>query len=145
MSSSQQPKEIALIRYCVPDRTISPSQRDLFESPAYDSTISLYLPLHDARTSSTLKKGAEGLDVHGFAYLKHETTVTNWSEVTEEYLREVEELLCRVTGAGKAVACSYELRRAVESSGERCQKSVKEGAGLVVGMAEMSRDRFSGT
>lgn len=144
---NEKQQDMALIRYCVPDRSVPPSQRNFYAFPAHQSTTTLSVPLHDARTYPHLIKGKEGLDVHGFAYIKHKTSITNWFEgtdVEDAYLRETELLVCQVTGAKRAVASSCAFRRKLESSAEELAKKAKQGGSLALSMAKMPKNRCNG-
>ncbi len=107
----------AKIRFTVPDLTISADERALFTFPANKDIVEEQIELHDVGSSPELVEGAGGLDAQGFAYIKHRSALLDadqWytgKRVEEVYLPEMEELVCKVTGANRAVVNNVVFRR----------------------------------
>lgn len=107
----------ATFRFDVPDHSLSAHDRALFAPPGAKEVVKERLELHDFWTSPDVVKGAEGLDVQGFTYIKHQSALESadrWltgTDIEEVYIRECEDLICKVTGAKRAVANNVFFRR----------------------------------
>jgi hypothetical protein len=116
----------AILRFSVPDQSVTAEERSLFAFPANKSVVEETLSLHnfysapdarDATDTAGLVKGRNGLDVQGFTYVKHRSALSDsgtWfegKEVERLYIPEVEKLICEVTGAKTAVVANVAIRR----------------------------------
>ena len=116
MGVEEEP-QYGTIRFIVPDLDVSAQDRSLFGFPGNKESVDEQIKLHNFRTSQDVVKGPEGLDVQGFAYVEHRSvlsTAEQWADskrVEEVYLPEVEELICKLTGAKRAVANNVAIRR----------------------------------
>lgn len=64
-----------VVRYNVPDLSIPPEERGLFSGPAHKSGEDVEVDLYDPDTAPELVQGPEGLDVQGFTYVKHRSSL----------------------------------------------------------------------
>lgn len=107
----------ATFRYDIPDNSLSPDERALFAPPAAKKVVKERLELLNFWTSPEVVKGADGLDVQGFTYVEHQSALESadrWltgTDIEEVYIRECEDLICKVTGAKRAVANNVFFRR----------------------------------
>lgn len=114
----------ATIRYNVPDFSVPAQDRSLFATAAPKQVSDLKIPLRDARTDSDIVQGPAGLDIQGFAYVNHHSALDDsgrWfvgQDFEEVYLPEVCDLVCKVTGAKKAIVnnCAFRRRLADEQA-----------------------------
>ncbi|CAK7226990.1 hypothetical protein SBRCBS47491_006417 [Sporothrix bragantina] len=111
------PKSVrGMVRYNVPDDSVSPKDRGLFSGPAHKSAVDADVDLFDPETDPAIIQGPEGLDVQGFTYVKSPSALTleQWMSghnVEETYIPEVEELMRRVTGASTVVVNHLGIRK----------------------------------
>lgn len=117
MGSISEDIHEGIFRFSVPDLSLSAEERSLFAFPANKEVKEERLRLYDARTDGNLVRGPEGLDVHGFTYINHRSALSDCDQwftgqnIEEIYLPEVEELVCRITGAKRAVVNNVAFRR----------------------------------
>lgn len=115
-SLDQPPLHHGIIRYSIPDLSLTADERAFYGLPASKEVFEEDLPLHDARTSSAITPGPAGLDVQGFAYVKH-TSAFSADELFQDrtledkYFPEVCNLVRDVTGASKVVVLNGIFRR----------------------------------
>ena len=148
MASSEQ--SYGKFRFDVPDNSITPEMRGYYAPPGAKEVKYERLPLHDFRISSDIVKGAKGLDVQGFTYVKHRSVLQNsdqWfdaAKVEQTYIAEVEELVKEVTGAKRTVANNVAFRRKLADQQEDPKWYSKRGDDLDKIMATMPTDRNFG-
>ena len=117
MGSLEQKVQPAILRYIVPDLSVPAKDRSFFAFPANKEVVDTGVQLRDFRTDPDIVRGPAGLDVQGFTYIAHESALAKsdgWYEgqnVEEIYLPEVEALICKVTGAKRAVVNNVAFRR----------------------------------
>ena len=104
------------VRYNLPDTSVRPEDRGLFSGPAHKSGEDVDVDLYDPVASSDIIQGPEGLDIQGFTYVKHKSSlgVDDWLEgnnVEEKYVPEVEALVRQVTGAKTVVVNHLGIRK----------------------------------
>lgn len=105
------------LRFSEPDLSVSAAERALYTFPATKRFTDEAVQLHDFNAADELTKGAEGIDVQGFSYIKHRSIITEEDEwftgqnVEEKYIPETEELVLKITGARKAVVSQIGFRR----------------------------------
>ncbi|KAK4508374.1 hypothetical protein PRZ48_002112 [Zasmidium cellare] len=104
------------LRFDVPEKD-GPTykERAHLAPPAAKDSVEERLELHDMRTSPEIVKGGAGLDVQGFTYLQHRSVVQDellaGRNVEDVYIPELQDLLCQITGAKKALVDSVLFRR----------------------------------
>ena len=108
----------ASARYMEPDDSITAEERCLYLFPAAKVVKDVTHKLHDIRTSSDIEQGPEGLDVQGFTYLKHDSALSGEQfyegrNVEETYFPEMVDLICKVTGAKRAIVDGVAMRRRI--------------------------------
>ncbi|KAF2168949.1 hypothetical protein M409DRAFT_52933 [Zasmidium cellare ATCC 36951] len=96
-----------VIRYIVSAKDPPPEKRSLFGLAANSSWTDHELAVRDFRKAEELVKGPEGLDVQGFTYIDHESALSK----SDTCLPEVCDLVCKVTGASKAIVLNCAFRR----------------------------------
>lgn len=111
----------AILRFKEPNFYIGPEDRSLFALCAATRVVDAEINLHDARNSAEIAKGAAGLDVQGFTYVKHRSALANsnrpsesWFEgqnLEDVYFPEVCKLICDLTGAKRAIVNNSAFRR----------------------------------
>ena len=115
-STTADEPQYGILRFAEPDDSAHAEDRELFALAASKVVHDEKLILHDARTDPNIVKGPAGLDVQGFAYIKHQSALTSqeWftgMNIEEVYLPEMEKLLCEITGAKRAVTNNAAFRR----------------------------------
>lgn len=112
MGSIEETQPVGTVRYAVPENDDGLEERSIFAFPAKKHIEDREVKLHDMRTDPDFVHGPEGCDAQGFTYVNHHSCLSDgyrWFEegvMEREYLRETEELLCRVLGARKAISNS---------------------------------------
>jgi GA4 desaturase len=143
---NQDTQHFAKLRFGIPDLSVSPEDRALYGFPANKEVIQERVKLHDFRTSSEVTKGPEGLDVQGFTYINHRSALNNSDQrFTEEDVRktfipEVEDLICKVTGAKRAVANNIAFRRKLATEQEDPKFYYKKDHPLDQALSKFPRD-----
>lgn len=104
------------VRYNLPDLSVKAEDRGLFSGPAHKHGEDVEVDLYDPETSPDITLGPEGLDKQGFTYVKAPSALNteDWltgNNVEEKYVKEVEELVKRVTGARKVVVNHLGIRK----------------------------------
>ncbi|CRG92820.1 hypothetical protein PISL3812_09890 [Talaromyces islandicus] len=112
-----------LFQYVEADNSVPAEERALYTLPSSRTIVDIRQPLYDMRTSTNIVKGPDGLDVQGFTYLEHSSTLSggDWfagSNIEEIYIPEIIELICNITGAKRAVVDSVQIRRRVANEEE---------------------------
>lgn len=113
-----------VVRYNIPDFSVPAEERCTFAFAAPKDVADLSVPLRDARTDPDIVKGPAGIDVQGFTLIKHRSALHNsdrWftgQDFEEVYMPEVCDLVCKVTGAKKAIInnCAFRRRLADEQA-----------------------------
>lgn len=110
------PTAKATLRFGHPDLSVPDEERSMLNLPAPKDIVNVQVELLDARKSPDIVQGAEGLDVQGFTYIKHHSSICDGMRVISDrnaeeiYLPEVEELICKTTGASNAVIINSGIR-----------------------------------
>jgi GA4 desaturase len=104
------------VRYNLPDLSVRAEDRGLFSGPAHKYGEDVEVDLYDPELSSDIVQGSEGLDVQGFTYVKAPSALDteDWltgTNVEEIYVKEVEELVKKVTGAKKVIVNHLGIRK----------------------------------
>lgn len=115
------------MRFKIPDSSITSQDRGLYALAAPKEVHDLKIPLHDARTDTNIVKDPVGLDTQGFAYVDHHSALDDsdrWfigQDFEEIYMPEVRDLVCKVTGAKKAIIinCAFRRRLADEQADQK--------------------------
>ncbi|KAF7188080.1 Gibberellin cluster GA4 desaturase [Pseudocercospora fuligena] len=120
-SIGNPPSQKGFIRFTVPDNSIPPEERGLFGIPGNKLVKEEEIDVIDYRnaTDENVVKEPQGLDVQGFTYVEHFSSLIEgdkWFELEGEefekvYFEEVKELICKVTGASRAVVNNSGFRR----------------------------------
>ena len=109
-------QHFGVLRFGIPDDSLTAEERGLFAPKANKGIVEEKLVLHDARTDTNIVAGPDGLDVQGFAYIKHQSALTSqeWftgDNVENVYLPELTNLMLSITGAKNAVVNNVAFRR----------------------------------
>lgn len=109
------------VRYNLPDLTVRPEDRGLFSGPAHKSGEDVDVNLYDPVQAPEIIQGPEGLDVQGFTYVKHQSTLdeNDWlvgTNVEVKYVPEVVELVQKVTGAKRVVVNHLGIRKRLSAN-----------------------------
>lgn len=109
-------EDYGVVRFTVPDTSLSAHDRAIFTLPANKSYKDERVKLHDIRTAPGIHQGLEGLDTHGFTYVKHKSALSgdDWfaeGKIEDVYTPELEDLILKATGAKKAVVYCVAFRR----------------------------------
>lgn len=112
-----------VFQYVEADNSVSANDRALYTLPSSRSIVNISQRLHNMRTSNEIVKDSQGLDIQGFTYLKHESALSgeDWflgSNIEDVYVPEIINLVCKVTGAKRAVIDSIQFRRRLASEEE---------------------------
>lgn len=113
---SYEHEDYGVVRFSVPDMSISAHDRAIFTLPANKSLKDERVKLHDMRTSRDIAHGLSGLDTQGFTYVKHKSSLVyeDWlagSNIEDIYIQELKDLILSVTGAREAVVYGVAFRR----------------------------------
>lgn len=148
--NGQESSTKGLIRYSLPDLTVPASERSFYSFPASKLVKEEWQLLRDYRTATDIVKGSEGLDVQGFTYLEHASSLTaeellTGTNVQEVYLKEVTDLICRLTGAKKAVVDGAAFRqKAPAEQNDDLYHVPKRGSEFDVAVGKLPRDVVRG-
>lgn len=140
----------ATLRFATPDHLPRAEDRAIYAMNKNKDIHELTLNLHDARDDPDLVTGADGLDVHGFAYIKHQSVLSQgdrWylgTNMEDTYLREVEELVCRITGAKRAVVNNCAFRRKPVTMQNRSDPVIMKGSVIDKMLTRLPKDRCLG-
>lgn len=140
-----------VFRFGIPDQSVGPEGRSLFAFPASKEIKEEKLKLHDARTDPNIVHGPKGLDVQGFAYLKHSSKLAEsdrWfadRNIEETYFPEVIDLICQATGAHTAGILDCAFRRKLAEDQADLGYYAKKGDKIDQEIAKMPRDVALGT
>ncbi|MCJ1386326.1 hypothetical protein MMC17_009452 [Xylographa soralifera] len=134
-----------IIQYGSPDNSVSAQERALYTLPSSKSITDINQRLYDMRTSNDIVKGPEGLDVQGFTYIEHKSALSgeDWfvgNNVIDIYMPEVIDLICKATGAKRAVVDSIAFRRRVASEEEERNVPHRRGDKHDQAMSKLTRD-----
>jgi GA4 desaturase len=136
----------SIVRFGIPDQSIGPEGRGLFAFPPTKEVKEETLPLHDARTSSDIVRGAGGLDVQGFAFINHMSKLAEtgaWfdgNNIEEIYFPEVIDLVCHVTGAKKAAILDSAFRHRLADKQADLSFYRENGDGVDKELTKLPRD-----
>lgn len=143
-SNMEDTQHFAKFRFGVPDFSVPPEDRSLFSFPATTKVVHERIELHDFRTSTEVTKGPEGLDVQGFTYINHRSVLHNsdqwFDSVRDAYIPEVEDLICKVTGAKRAIVNNVAFRRKLAADQEDPTFYYKRGHPLDQALSEIPKD-----
>lgn len=102
-----------------PDLSIPAKDRPMFAAPETKTSVEEKLVLNDFRTATDVVRGAEGLDVQGFAFINHKSSLpterllngTNIEDVEDTYAQEALNLMIALTGAKRGIVHNVVFRR----------------------------------
>ncbi|KXS94001.1 hypothetical protein AC578_3105 [Pseudocercospora eumusae] len=110
-----------VVRFTVPDTSVSFQDRALFTLPGNKSIHDTSVKLHDfsdpkTRALNGVLSGPAGIDNQGFTYIKHKSSLDydsflTGSNVEDIYVPELESLVKEVTGCRKVVVYDVAFRR----------------------------------
>lgn len=91
----------------------------MFAAPETKSSVEEKLVLHDFRTATDVVHGVEGLDVQGFTFVNHASSLsterllngTNIEDVEVTYAQESLDLMLKLTGAKRGIVHNVVFRR----------------------------------
>lgn len=111
----QDSKVYGTFRFFDPDPSVPAEERAIYAGPAPKEAKEETIQLHDFRTASDVAKGFEGLDVQGFTYVKHTSSlrgeeIAQGTNAEDMYAAEIVDLVLSLTGAGHAVVHDITLR-----------------------------------
>ena len=136
----------ATLRFVVPDNSVTADERSLFAFPANKEVVEEHLELHDFRTATDVVKGAEGLDVQGFTYINHRSALSDSDEwftgknVEETYIPETEDLICKLTGAKRAVVNNVAFRHKLTDQQADPNFVLRRGCEFDLALAALPKD-----
>lgn len=140
----------ATLRFQELDRSVGKDARGLFAFAAPKEVRDLELPLYDIRTDERLVKGAEGLDTQGFTLVNHQSALTKVDQffsgqnIEDIYVQETCDLVCRLTGASKAIIVNTAFRRKVVDGQKDPKWYPKPGEAYEEAIKKMPRDQLLG-
>lgn len=109
-------KTTATLEFGEIDTSIGHEKRGLYSfAPRKEARI-VTVELNDARTDTRIAGGSDGLDVQGFAYIQHRSALQGpdsfllGRNIEDIYIPEVCDLICRMTGAKKAIVNNCAIR-----------------------------------
>lgn len=136
----------AILRFTVPDLTVTKDDRGLFSLAAPKDVIDERIILNDARQDPRIVKGAGGLDVQGFAYLQHHSALSGSDQyfsgqnIEDIYLPEVCDLVCKATGAKSAIVNNCAFRYKLVDEKRDPKFYFKRGNPIDVEISKMPRN-----
>lgn len=116
MTQPTTSKTEAALRFADVDPSIDHDQRGLFCLAARKEVKDIPVEINDVRTDSRIVKGSGGLDAQGFAYIRHHSALQDsdsWfsgQNIEDTYIPEMCDLVCKATGAKKAIAINSVFR-----------------------------------
>ena len=139
-----------LIRYCLPDLGLPAAERSFYSFPANKLVKEEWQQLNDYRNALEVVKGPRGLDIQGFTYVKHTSSLSTDKLLTgrnaeDVYLKEVTDLICEVTGANRAVVdgVAFGQKKPTQETTDHYHVS-KRGSDMVVALSKIARDKVRG-
>lgn len=108
-----------LFTFVEPDLSIPAKDRPMFAAPETKTSVEEKLVLHDFRTATDVARGAEGLDVQGFTFVNHTSSLsperllngTNIEDVEGTYAQEALDFMLNLTGAKRGIVHNVVFRR----------------------------------
>lgn len=142
-------EDYGIVRFTVPDTSISSSERALYTLPGKESVHDTRVKLHDftsahVRSENAVLAGRTGLDRQGFAYVKYTSSLhyDDWckgSNIEGFYVPETEDLGRAVTGCRKVVVYCVSFRRRLPQ--EQGVEKVERRGGETDAIGCLPRDR----
>ncbi|KAK4498095.1 hypothetical protein PRZ48_010751 [Zasmidium cellare] len=138
----------ATLRFGYPDLSVPDEERSFLNIPAPKGIENVQVRLHDASKDTSIAQGAKGLDVQGFAYVKHHSSICEDDgkrilldrNVEEIYFPETEKLICELTGAKKAIIVNGGVRSGLAVKQEQHSFVNMKGSKHDQAIAELPRD-----
>lgn len=136
----------ATLRFGYPDLSVPDEARSMFTLPAPRDIVNVDINLIDFGQSPDVVHGGKGLDVQGFSYIKHHSSICDGNRVisdrnTEDvYFPEIRDLVCRTTGASKAIVVNCAVRQALAVRQEDHSFVPRKGGELDQSVANLPRD-----
>ncbi|MCJ1297565.1 hypothetical protein MMC08_000352 [Hypocenomyce scalaris] len=133
-------------RFVEPDQSIPPEERAFFGFPPNKRDLNERIELHDASNAPELVPGPEGLDVQGFAYIKHQSALTKYEQfstphdIEETYVPEVEALICKLTGAKRAIVNNVGFRKKLFTQQNELSYYMKRGSPMDERIGKFPKD-----
>ena len=127
------------------------SQRAFYSFPRNTVTRVERQQLYDMRTSTDIIKGSQGLDTHGFAWIKHKSSLSGdaWfapGNAENIYAPEVLDIIRDTTGADRAVVDGMSFRRRIPNDQDKDESFVlQRGCDIDVAVSKMPRQVMRGT
>lgn len=161
MGEAESQHTYGIFRFCEPDLSVPAEERAIFAGPANIRAAEEKIQLRDFSTSNDIAKGAEGLDVQAFTYIKHKSSLAGeellqGTNAEDIYAPEAIDLILKLTGAARGVVHNLTFRReaatrqadinhVIKAGGERDQaiKALPQDRIFVVGRDTSSSDEPS--
>lgn len=143
-------KAEATLQFAEIDPNVGHEQRGLFSPAARKEVKDVTVELNDFRTDSRVTKGPDGLDVQGFAYTRHRSVLQDSDQfftgqnVEDIYIPEVCDLICKMTGAKKAIVNNCAFRRKIVDLQKDPYYYTKKGDPIDTELGKLPRDKVFG-
>ena len=138
-----------VFRFLDPDLSVPAQERAIFAGPASKDVREERIELHDFRASADVAKDGRGLDVQGFTYVDHTSSLTademlSGSNAEDIYALEVIDLALRVTGGRRAVVHNIAFRRKLATNQVDLFHVQRRGNEMDVAVKKQPCDRILG-
>ena len=148
MGAAPPQANYGVFRFLDPDLSVPAHERAIFAGPASKAAKEETLELHDFRTSNDVAQGARGLDVQGFTFVNHVSSLTGEqlmaaSNPEEIYCPEIIDLILNVTGGKRAVVHDMAFRRKLSTTADIYHVN-RRGNEMDQMLAKLPRDRILG-
>lgn len=136
----------ATLRFGHPDLSVPDEERSFLSFPAPRDIVNVKVELNDASKDPDIVPGPKGLDVQGFAYVKHHSSICDGQRVVtdhnaeETYFPEMTELICKTTGAKEAIVVNCVVRAGLAVDQENHSFVNLKGGSLDRSIAALPRD-----
>ncbi|EME38479.1 hypothetical protein DOTSEDRAFT_39471 [Dothistroma septosporum NZE10] len=116
MGEADESPVYGIFRFLEPDLSVPAEDRAIFAAPANVRAVEERIQLHDFRTSADVARGAQGLDVQAFTYIKHKSSLSGeemlqGTNVEDIYAPETVDMILKLTGASRGVVHNVAFRR----------------------------------
>ena len=149
MGEAATPPTYGIFRFYEPDLSVPAEERAIFAGPANKRAAEEKIQLHDFRSSNDVAKGAKGLDVQAFTYVKHKSSLTaeellEGDNAERIYVPETIDLVLKLTGASRGVVHNVAFRRAPVTKAADINFVDRAGGEKDQAIKAMPRDRVLG-
>lgn len=149
MGAAPNDSTFGIFRFLEPDLSVPAHERATFAGPASKAAKEETIELHDFRSDKSIARGREGLDVQGFTYVEHASSLTGeellaGTKAEDIYAPEVIGFMLKLTGGSRAVAHDVGFRRKLANRQADLYHVQRRGNEMDQAVSKLPRDRILG-